>query len=91
MSTIQIRIDDKTKASAKRILDILGIDMSSAIKAYLRQIVIQKGIPLHLTTENNFTPKEEQEIIKASKEAKVGKNITKPMNLKEAIDYLNKL
>ena len=42
-------------------------------------------------TENNLTPREEKEILKASKEAKLGKNVTKAMNRKEAIEYLKKL
>ena len=91
MSYIQLRIDDKTKNSAKKVLDELGIDMSSAIKVYLRQIVINQGIPFKLVTENGFTPEEEREILKASEEAKKGKNVTKAMSPKEAIDYLNSL
>lgn len=91
MSYIQLRIDDKTKNSAKKVLDELGVDMSSAIKVYLRQIVINQGIPFKLVTENGFTPEEEREILKASEEAKKGKNVTKAMSPKEAVDYLNSL
>lgn len=91
MSYIQLRIDDKTKNSAKKVLDELGVDMSSAIKVYLRQIVINQGIPFKLVTENGFTPDEEQEILKASEEAKRGKNVTEAMSPKEAVDYLNSL
>jgi len=91
MSYIQLRIDDKTKNSAKKVLDELGVDMSSAIKVYLRQIVINKGIPFKLVTENGFTPEEEREILKASEDAKKGKNVTKAMSPKEAVDYLNSI
>ena len=91
MSYIQLRVDDKTKNSAKKVLDKLGVDMSSAIKVYLKQIVINQGIPFRLVTENGFTPKEEMDILEASGEAKKGKNITKAMSPKEAIDYLNGL
>jgi DNA-damage-inducible protein J len=91
MSYIQLRVDDNTKKSAKKVLDKLGVDMSSAIKVYLKQIVITQGIPFRLVTENGFTPEEEREILKASREAKIGKNITKAMSTKEAVDYLNSL
>ncbi|MBD3329919.1 type II toxin-antitoxin system RelB/DinJ family antitoxin [Candidatus Peregrinibacteria bacterium] len=91
MSFIQLRIDDKTKKSAKKILDDLGVDMSSAIKVYLKQIIINKGIPFKLLTENGLTPEEERDVIIASEDAKKGKNVTKAMTTKEAIDYLNKL
>ncbi len=91
MSQIQIRIDEKTKKDAKKVLDKLGVDMTSAIKIYLKQIVINKGIPFKLVTENGLTPDNEGEIIKASEEAKKGKNVSKAMSPKEAIDYLKDL
>lgn len=91
MSHIQIRIDEKTKRSAKKVLNTMGIDMSSAIKVYLKQIVIHQGIPFKLVTENGFTPNEEKAILRASQEAVNGKNITKSMSTREAIRYLKKL
>ena len=91
MSTIQIRIDEKTKKSAKKVLYDIGLDMSSAIKVYLRQIAIYKGIPLKLITENGLTPEEEKNILTASEEAKKEKNVTKVMAIKEAFEYLKTL
>lgn len=66
MHTIQIRIDKKTKQSANRVLERLGLDMSSAVKIYLRQITRTNGIPFALTTENGFTIAQEQKLIDAS-------------------------
>lgn len=91
MSFIQLRIDDDTKNSAKKILDELGMDMSAAIKVYLKQIIINQGIPFKLLTENGLSPEEEQQILKASKESKKGKNVTKAMSVNKAVDHLNKL
>lgn len=91
MTTIQIRIDDKTKKSAQKVLDELGLDMSSAVKVYFKQIIVENGIPFRLVTENGLTPQEEKAILKASKEAKQGKNVTKAMNVKDAVDYLKSL
>lgn len=91
MNNIQIRIDEATKKAAKTVLDALGIDMSSAIKVYLKQIIIHGGIPFKLVTENGLTPEEEKTILRASKEAALGKNVTKSMRAKEAVDYLKKL
>lgn len=91
MSTIQLRIDADTKKKAQKTLEALGLDMSSAIKLYLKQIVIKKGIPFELLTENNMSPSKEKQISKASKEAKEGKNISNPMSIKETVEYLNSL
>lgn len=85
MTTIQIRIDEKTKKVAQKILNNLGFDMSSAVKAYFRQIILKKGIPFRIITENGLTPEEEEEILKAAEEAKQGKNIHGPFDSAEKL------
>lgn len=92
MTTIQVRVDEQTKSSAKKILEEIGLDMSSAIKMFLKQISVKKGIPFTpALTENGMTKEEEDEIIKATKEAEAGINVTPAMDAKDAIEYLRKL
>lgn len=68
--TIQIRIDAKTKREACKTLNELGLDMSSAVKLFLTNVVNRKGIPLDLKTENGFTLAQEQALIDETEEAK---------------------
>jgi len=68
--TIQIRIDSKTKKEARKTLDELGIDMSSAVKLFLTNVVNRKGIPLDLRTENGFTLSQEKALIAETELAK---------------------
>lgn len=91
MATVQVRIDEKTKQSAQKVLDKMDIDLSSAIQVYLKQIVIHQGIPFRLVTKNGLTPEEEESILRAERDAEKGKNVTKVMSPKEAIEYLKKL
>ncbi len=42
------RVDPETKEQAEAILNQLGIPMSNAIGMFLKQIVIQRGIPFDL-------------------------------------------
>ena len=91
MSTLQIRIDEKTKKSAARVLSRIGMDMSSAIKLYLHQITIRKGIPFRIVTENGLTIREEAEILQAMREAKQGKNVVRVTSRKEMKTYLDSL
>lgn len=66
MNTLQIRIDQKTKREAQRVLDRLGLDMSSAVKIYFRQISRTQGIPFPLVTKNGFSSPQEERLIKES-------------------------
>jgi len=44
-SNIYVRVEPEIKEQAENVLEQLGIPMSNAISVFLRQIVLQKGIP----------------------------------------------
>jgi DNA-damage-inducible protein J len=69
-STIQIRIDSKTKNDARKTLENIGIDMSSAIKLFLTNVINTQSIPLDLKTENGFTLAQEATLVAETNEAK---------------------
>ncbi len=69
-NTLQIRIDTKTKNAARKILNELGVDMSTAVKMFLRNVVITESIPLELRTQNGYTLAEEQEMTASAAIAK---------------------
>ncbi len=74
MTTIQIRIDKKTKDGAKRVFKKMGLDVSSGIKLYLSRVAQDESIPFVLRTENGYTPEQEREIIRETEHAvKYGK------------------
>ncbi len=79
-TTIQTRIDPKVKKQAKKILDTLGLTMSEAIGAYLRQIVLRKGIPFELKIPNETT-------MQAVEQIETGKGKT----FKNADDFMKEL
>lgn len=74
---IQIRIDSKTKNEAKLILDNLGMDMSSAIKIFFRQIINTKNFPCEIRDENGFTLRNAEILREASVSAKNSDKIFK--------------
>lgn len=55
-----------------KILENLGLDLSTAINMYLVQIVQKKGIPFQILTENGMTPAAEAKMLKEWAEAKKG-------------------
>ncbi len=88
MTTIQVRIDAKTKAQAKKIFADMGLDISSGIKVYLNRVVKDQAIPFIVKTENGYTPEQEQEIIRETEWAKKhGKRFT---SVEDAMKYLMK-
>ena len=47
-STVYARVEPEIKEQAEQVLDRLGIPMSNAVGMFLRQVVIQRGIPFEL-------------------------------------------
>jgi DNA-damage-inducible protein J len=54
MTTLNIRIDEKLKNNAADVLQHMGLDLSSAIKMFLNQVVVKKGIPFTPTIVDEF-------------------------------------
>ncbi|MCX6755764.1 MAG: type II toxin-antitoxin system RelB/DinJ family antitoxin [Candidatus Nomurabacteria bacterium] len=48
-TTINIRIEKKTKDKAQKTLESMGLDLSSGIKLFLNQVVNENGIPFKPT------------------------------------------
>jgi len=87
-TTIQLRIDKKTKEQAQNIFKKMGMDMSSGMKLFLSQVIRTKSIPFIARTENGFTPEYEQFILDQSKDIK--ENGKRFKTVKDAMKYLEK-
>ena len=63
-SAINIQIDTQTKQEATKILNDLGLSMSTAINLFLRQVIKNDGLPFEVVN-----PKPSRRLKKALKEA----------------------
>jgi DNA-damage-inducible protein J len=68
MTTLNIRIDEKIKESARKIFAHMGLDLSSAVKLFLYQSVEEQRIPFELRTINGYSENYESEILKEVKD-----------------------
>ncbi|MFA6050894.1 MAG: type II toxin-antitoxin system RelB/DinJ family antitoxin [Candidatus Paceibacterota bacterium] len=51
MTTLNIRIEDGIKERANKTLSGMGLDMSTAVKIFLNQVIEEKGMPF-IPTKN---------------------------------------
>ena len=68
-TTLQIRIDKKTKEQAQKTFSAMGLDMSSGVKLFLTQVVISQSIPFPVVSADYWPTKKKQQIIKEAKYA----------------------
>lgn len=80
-SLIQARVDSKVKKDAENIISQLGISLNEAIRMFLMQIIIHKGIPFKPTLKAEYEPNEKLQQIIADVEN--NKNLTRYKNTDE--------
>lgn len=65
MAHIQIRISYDDKQDAQAVLESLGLNFSSAIKLFLRQVVREQKLPFEISAVPAPTPKFQNQVAPA--------------------------
>ncbi|MBL8158744.1 type II toxin-antitoxin system RelB/DinJ family antitoxin [bacterium] len=72
MTTLNIRIEEKTKKAASKVLRDVGLDLSSGVKIFLHQVALEKGLPFTPTKNMaSIAAKWDKEVADALKKGKV--------------------
>lgn len=72
--TTTMRIDDELKRESEIVLQDIGLNMTSAVALFLRQVVKQRGIPFPLMCnptplQNNYIESSRQDLLERGKRA----------------------
>lgn len=65
----QIRIEENTKKQAVELLEGLGLNLSDAVNIFLRQVILQNGLPFEVKYPEDMLDFK-TEVIEAMEEAK---------------------
>ena len=86
-TSMTIRTDSNIKQQAQRIFSALGVDMSTAINAFLRQVIYRNGFPfeIRLDVPNRIT----REAIAESEKMLNQENAKKFSSVEELFEDLN--
>lgn len=52
--TYSIRLDENTRNEAQKVFNDLGMDFSTGIKIYLKQVIKTDGIPFRLSNQSEL-------------------------------------
>ena len=82
-SLLQVRVEDSLKDQAAAVFENLGIDTSTAVRMFLKRVVMENGIPFRMTLPKEPYSAERgyRAMIEISEEAK--KNGVSDMTLDE--------
>lgn len=81
-SIIQFRIDDDLKSEATAIYEKLGIDLSTAVRMFLKRSVMENGIPFPMTLQKEDSAAYALQALKQLN-AEAAKNGLSDMSLEE--------
>lgn len=73
-SNVFARVEPEIKEQAERVLNQLGIPMSNAVSMFLRQVVIQRGIPFEMKLPVK-RPLVARELTKEELDAEIAKGV----------------
>lgn len=79
MTNLNVRVDKNEKETAMLRLKSLGMDMSTAIGLFIRQINIQPEFPLKLYMEPQFAQSVYDELDKVDEERALGTAVYTPV------------
>lgn len=91
MATIQVRVPDQRKKNVEKILESLGLDMTTAVRMFLCRVEMDQGLPFRVQknlTVNGFTPEFEAEVLEAMKAPEGSISFD---NAEDAVRYLHTL
>lgn len=81
MAQISLRVDDEVKIRAERILDEIGLSMSSAINIFLKTVARENRIPFELSADPFYSRENMEELERRISEIRSGKSTLKEHEL----------
>ncbi len=65
-TTLQVRLDRQLKKEADRFFSAAGMDTTTAVRVFLRQVIIRQAIPFDIIADAPFYGVANQNVLKRS-------------------------
>jgi DNA-damage-inducible protein J len=73
-TNIQVRVDPDLKAEAEQLFSDIGLDMPTAVRLFLKQSIINNGIPIALERDPFYSGSNQAHLAKVARDLREGKN-----------------
>lgn len=75
MANIQVRVDDALKNKAQEIANDMGIDVATAVRMFLTQMVKVRGLPFQPVADPFYSDANQRYLEQAAEDMKQGVNV----------------
>lgn len=79
MATLQIRLDDELKERAQAVAAEMGLELSSAIRVFLAQMVKENALPFRPGNDPFYCARNQEALQAALAELQAGDTITRSL------------
>ncbi len=86
MATLQIRIDDTLRRQASDTAQAMGLDLSSAIRMFLTQMVKENGLPFHPTNDPFYSASNRAALRSSLRQMEAGNTVTVSLDQLESME-----
>jgi DNA-damage-inducible protein J len=86
MANVQVKVDDSLRAQAQAVAANMGIDLASAVRLFLTQMVRENGLPFRPSADPFFSAKNQAALQKSIAQFDEGQTVTKTIDELENMD-----
>lgn len=80
MANLQIRIDDKLRDEAQQIANDMGMDITTAVRVFLKQMVNDRGFPFRPDLDPFYGPSNQKALKASIAQLREGELISKTLD-----------
>ncbi|MDL2275491.1 type II toxin-antitoxin system RelB/DinJ family antitoxin [Desulfosarcina sp. OttesenSCG-928-G10] len=85
MANVQVKIDDHVRDRAQAIAASMGLDLASAVRMFLMQMVRENGIPFKPSGDPFYSPQNMSAIKRSIAQIDAGQTVTKTIEELESM------
>lgn len=85
-TNINIRVDSDLKEEMRQVCEALGLDITTALTIFMKQVAREKRIPFEITLDPFYSKENMEEIDRRYRSYKVGNYVTKSMKELESME-----
>ena len=74
MANIQVRVDETIRAQAQAVVTSMGIDLASAVRMFLVQMIKENGLPFKPSGDPFYSPQNQAHLAKVIDDMNNGRN-----------------
>lgn len=86
MANLQIRVDDNLKDQAQQVANDLGMDLTTAVRIFLKQMVTDRGLPFKPELDQFYSPKNQEALRESIEQGENGQFIQKTLSELRAME-----